>query len=71
MGEGDHMPSGGGKRKYDPVHAKKIKEGGIRAQQIHKDSVAKHQAEDVPKAEENLLAELEEIENPNLDQVKK
>lgn len=71
MGEGDFMPMGGHKRNYDPKHAKKIKEGGKKAQIIQKETTQKHLEEDVPKAEEELLQELESIENQNLDKVKK
>jgi len=67
MGQGDYMPIGGYKRKYDPVYAKKIKEGGIRAQKIYKETVAKHLAEDVPQAEKDLLSDLEKIENENIN----
>jgi len=63
MGAGDYMPSGGHKRKYDPKHAAAIKKGGKKAQKIHKESHAKHQAIEVPQAEEELLAELEELED--------
>jgi hypothetical protein len=58
---GDHLPISGHKRKYDPAHAKKIKEGGKRAQKIHKETTEKHQKEDVPKAEEELQKDLESI----------
>ena len=71
MGEGDHMPAGGHKRKFDPVHAKKIKEGGKIAKKIHEESVAQHEAEDVPKAEEDLLADLENVENNQLEKAQK
>ena len=68
---GDLMPIGGHKRKYDPAYAKKIKEGGKLAKQIHDESIAKHKEEDVPKAEENLLADLEKIDNPNIEKAQK
>ena len=68
---GDHMPIGGHKRKYDPVHAKKIKEGGKLADKIHKESTAKHKAEDVPQAEEELLKNLEDINNTHIHEAKK
>lgn len=71
MGQGDYMPTGGHQRKHDPVHAKQIKEGGIRAQLIHKTSVAKHQEEDIPQAEDELMKELETIDTQHLDQAKK
>ena len=59
MGEGDYMPTGGHKRKYDPKHAQAIKEGGEKAQKIARETEAQHLQEDVPKAEENLLQDLE------------
>jgi hypothetical protein len=68
---GDLMPIGGHKRKYDPAYAKKIKEGGKLAKKIHEETVAKHKEEDIPQAEENLLADLEQIENPKIEQAKK
>ena len=68
---GDLMPIGGHKRRYDPVHAKKIKEGGKKAQKIANESEAKHKAEDIPKAEEELLQDLEGITNNNLKTAKK
>lgn len=63
---GDHMPSGGHHRKADPKHAKKIKEGGEIARKIARETIAKHQQEEVPMAEEKLLQELESIENNHL-----
>ena len=61
MGEGDHMPIGGHKRKVDPKHVQAIKEGGKKAKQI-RELADKHQQEiDAPKAEEDLLKELEEL----------
>lgn len=61
MGQGDHMPIGGHQRKYDRALAKKIKEGGRKAKQIHEESMAKHQAEDVPQAEAELLKDLDSL----------
>lgn len=68
---GDQMPIGGHKRKYDPKHAQKIKEGGIKAQIIAKETTEKHLKEDVPKAEEILIQGLAEVENPNIESAKK
>lgn len=65
------MPAGGHRRKADPKHAQAIKEGGKKAQKIAKDTTAKHQQEEVPKAEELLLEGLEEIENTDLKSAKK
>ena len=62
MGAGDYMPTGGHKRKHDPKHAKKIKEGGKRADAIRKMTDEHHNAEEVPKAEEELLKDLEGLE---------
>ncbi len=62
MGEGDHMPIGGHKRKYDPKHAEAIKEGGKRAKEIGEKTRAEHQAVEVPKAEEDLLKDLETLD---------
>jgi len=59
---GDLMPIGGHRRKYDPKHAKKIREGGKKAQQIAKASAKEHESAEVPKAEEELLEALENIE---------
>ena len=68
---GDFMPIGGHKRKYDPAYAKKIKEGGKLAKKIHDESIARHQEEDIPIAEENLLNDLEQIDNPNIEKAQK
>jgi len=68
---GDMMPGGGHRRKADPKHAKKIKEGGKIAQKIARESQAKHQKEDVPMAEEKLLEDLEDLENNHLESAKK
>ena len=62
MGEGDFVPQGGHRRRYDPKRAAAIKKGGKRAQQIAKDTRAQHQAIEVPQAEEELLKELEKID---------
>ena len=71
MGEGDFMPIGGHRRKVDPAHAKKIREGGKIADKIRKESVAKHKTEDIPKAEADLLAALEDMENGQIKKAKK
>jgi len=68
---GDHMPIGGHKKKSDPAHAQAIKEGGIKAQQIAKATTEQHQKEDVPKAEEELLQELQNVENHDLNKATK
>ena len=68
---GDLMPSGGHRRKADPKHAQAIKEGGKKAQKIAKETTAKHQAEEVPKAEELLLEGLEGIEDKHLESAQK
>lgn len=60
---GDHMPVGGHRRKADPIQAQKIREGGKRAQKIAKETTEKHQKEEVPKAEEILLQELNNLKN--------
>ncbi|MBU0577923.1 hypothetical protein KJ742_07390 [Patescibacteria group bacterium] len=61
MGEGDYMPRGGHKRKYDPKYAQKVKEGGKRAETIREKTNRHHKAVEVPAAEEELLKDLEEI----------
>ena len=58
---GDHMPISGHRRKSDPAHAKKIKEGGEIARKIAEETTASHLAEEVPLAEEQLLKDLEKI----------
>lgn len=68
---GDLMPIGGHKHKADPAYAKAIREGGKKARKIAKETTEKHLKEDVPKAEEQLLQELENIENQNLKKVQK
>lgn len=68
---GDHMPVGGHRRKSDPKHAQKIKEGGKIAQKIAKETTELHQKEDIPKAEAELLQELEGVENSHLESAKK
>jgi hypothetical protein len=68
---GDLMPIGGHKRKADPAHAKAIKEGGKKARKIAKETTEKHLKEDVPRAEEELLQELQEVENHDLKKVQK
>jgi hypothetical protein len=61
MGEGDYMPSGGHSRSYDPKHAAKIKEGGKKAQKIREMGNEHQKKVDVPKAEEELLKDLENL----------
>lgn len=68
---GDLMPSGGHHRKADPKYAKKIREGGKKAQKIAKETVALHLQEDVPQAEEELLRELENLNNDHYKNSKK
>ena len=58
---GDYMPSGGHKRKHDPKHAQKIKEGGKKADAIRKKADEHHKTVDEPAAEEKLLKDLEEL----------
>ena len=55
------MPRGGHRRRYDPKHAKKIKEGGKLADKIRKQSNRHHKEEEIPQAEEELLKDLENI----------
>jgi len=61
MGQGDLMPIGGHRRQLDPKKIKKIKEGGKKADAIHQKTEALHKAEEVPKAEEQLLKDLEQL----------
>jgi len=63
MGEGDLMPIGGHKRKRDPKRAKKIREGGKKADAIRKKTDEHHEKVEVPIAEEKLLEDLEQIPN--------
>lgn len=66
MGEGDYLPTGGHRRRYDPAHAAAIKKGGKIAQQIAKKTRAEHQENEVPQAEDELIKALEELETaPN------
>jgi len=62
MGEGDYMPSGGHSRSYDPKHAAKIKEGGKKAKKIQEMSLEHQKQVDAPKAEEELLKDLEKLD---------
>lgn len=61
MGEGDYMPIGGHRKKYDPKHAKKIKEGGRKAQKIAAKSHKHHHEVEVPVAEAQLKKDLAEL----------
>ncbi len=61
MGEGDLMPTGGHHRKADPKKIQKIKEGGKKADEIHKKTEAHHEEQEVPAAEEELLKDLKDI----------
>lgn len=58
MGEGDFMPGGRHRKRYDPRHARKIKAGGKRAQQIAALSKKHHQEVEVPVAEAQLEKDL-------------
>ncbi|MBN2306918.1 hypothetical protein JXD20_02940 [Candidatus Peregrinibacteria bacterium] len=68
---GDLMPIGGHKRKADPAHAKAIKEGGKKAQEIARKTTKEHKQVEVPKAEEELLKDLQAVNNPDLNKIKK
>lgn len=61
MGEGDHMPGGGHRKRIDPKKIQKIKEGGKKAEAIREKANAQHKAEEIPKAEEELMKDLEQI----------
>lgn len=62
MGEGDYLPSGRGPvKKADPERIKKIKEGGKKADEIREKAIQFENEHEIPKAEEDLLKELEEI----------
>lgn len=65
MGEGDFMPVGRHRRRYDPDYAKKLREGGKKAAEIRKKASRHHGAIEVPKAEEQLLKDLEALEKKN------
>ena len=71
MGQGDFMPIGGHRRKADPKLIKKIKEGGKKADQIRQKADEHHHAHDVPKAEEELLKDLDSINNNHKNNHKK
>lgn len=62
MGEGDFMPAGRRRRKADPKHAQKVKEGGKKADAIRKKTNEHHKVIEMPKAEEELLKDLEQLE---------
>lgn len=59
---GDFMPIGGHRRKHDPKHAQKIKEGGKKADLIRKQTNHHHKTVEEPAAEEKLLKDLEGLE---------
>lgn len=61
--DGEITPMGGHRKKADPAYAKKIKEGGKKAQAIAKETHAIHQQQEVPQAEEELLKDLANFEN--------
>lgn len=61
MGQGDFLPISGHRRHYDPKHAQQIKEGGKKADAIRKQATKQHKEVEVPKAEEELLKDLEAI----------
>jgi len=61
MGEGDLMPIGGHRRKRDPKRAKKIIEGGKKADAIRKKSNEHHKKIEVPIAEEQLEKDLKNL----------
>ena len=62
MGQGDFMPTGGGhQHKADPKRAKKIKEGGKRADVIRQKANEHHEAKEIPYAENQLMKDLEKI----------
>lgn len=64
MGEGDLMPAGRRRKKrIDPKKLQKIKEGWKKAEKIRQETMAHHEEHEVPKAEEELLKDLKEIEN--------
>ncbi len=53
------MPIGGHRRKHDPKHAQKIKEGGKKADAIREKTNHHHKTVEEPAAEEELLKDLE------------
>ena len=55
------MPTGGHRRKIDPKKIEKIKEGGKKADKIHKKTEAHHHEQEVPAAEEKLLKDLKDL----------
>lgn len=61
MSEGDLLPQGSHRKNPDPKRIQKIKEGGKRADQIHKQADAHHKAAEVPVAEQQLMKDLEEF----------
>ena len=69
---GDHMPGGGHRRKKaTKQQIAKMIEGGKKAQEIERKTRAQHEQEEVPKAEEKLLQDLEGVENTHLESAKK
>jgi len=61
MGEGDIMPIGRRRKKADPKHAQKIREGGKKADAIRKKSNEHHKKVEVPIAEEQLEKDLKDL----------
>jgi hypothetical protein len=61
MGEGDLMPTGGHRRKYDPRRAQKIREGGKAAEAIREKSDEHHKKVEEPIAEKQLLKDLKNL----------
>ncbi len=66
MGEGDFQPRGSHRKKaIDPKKLKAMREQWKRAPKIREEAIAHHQEEEVPKAEEELLKDLEQLNNKN------
>ena len=66
MGQGDFMPRGGRRKKpIDPKKLKAMKKQWKRAPKIREEAIARHKTEEVPKAEEELLKDLEQLNNKN------
>jgi hypothetical protein len=63
MGQGDLLPSGGHRRRYDPAYVKKILEGGKKADEIRRKALEHHKKEEEPLAEEELMKELKKLNN--------
>jgi len=63
MGDGDLIPTGYHSRKTDPAYAKKIREGGKRADAMRAHREQHHATLEVPVAETQLNEDLKKLGN--------